>query len=1022
MSLWIFSMCFQQVRAQTVSKPALLGYWQDWNDAGSPYIPLNQVDARYNNIEVAFAVPINGTLYQIGFTPISGTQADFISQIQTLQSQGRKVIVSIGGESDPVSIQTAAQRDIFISSLDGVLNTYGFDGVDIDFEGGSLSVSGGTIAAPVDAPIVNLIAGLKQVMQDYRASHNNKKLLLTMAPETADVQGGMSAYGGIWGSQLPVINALRDSLDILQVQLYNTGSMFGIDGKIYTESTADFIVAETEAVIKGFNTAGGAFAGLPASKVAIGLPACASAAGGGFTDTATVRMAINYLLGKGPKPGSYTLLQAGGYPSLGGMMDWSINWDKVCSNNTYAANFQKIFGNTVVVTQPPVVSSAATVSGTVGTAFNYSIAATNNPTSYSATALPGGLTINTSTGVISGTPTTAATSTVTVSAINSGGTGTKAVTITIAPAVPGVPVISSAPTVNGTVGTAFTYTITATGTPTSYAIGGTLPAGLTFSGNTISGMPAITGTFTDTVKATNASGTGKQVITITIISINIPVITGAPTASGTVGTAFNYNITGTNNPTSFAVTGTLPAGITVSGATISGIPTAAGTFVTTIKATNAGGTGTATLTISIGTAGTCTIPAWNAATQYVGSSVVSRGGNQYTAKWWTQGEDPLLKSGQYDVWQLNGPCGGGAVNVNPTIAINSPVNNASFTAPANIVIAATATDADGTVAKVDFYNGSTLLGTVTAAPYNFTWSNVAAGSYTITAKATDNAGGTTASAAITITVNSVANINPSIAITAPATNATYAAPATVVITATAADADGTVAKVDFYNGSTLLGTVTSAPYNFTWANVVAGTYTLTAKATDNVGGSAISASIAITVTTATGPDACATIPQYVSAGGNYAPGSIVKNAGNQYQCKPWPYSGWCSIAPSAYAPGTGTNWTDAWTLVGSCTATQSRFEFTDSGENKTGTSANDVTLYPNPGASGKAAAITLLFDVAPGDIELNVIDANGKIVATQHYSNVERSQQVSLPALSGGFYFIHIQGEHTVWNKKYLIQ
>jgi chitinase len=1014
-------MCFQQVRAQTVSKPALLGYWQDWDDAGSPYIPLSQVDARYNNVVVAFAVPVNGTVYQIGFTPISGTQADFISQIQALQSQGRKVIVSIGGETDPVSIQTAAQRDIFISSLDGVLNTYGFDGVDIDFEGSSLSVSGGTIAAPVDAPIVNLIAGLKQVMQDYRAAHN-KKLLLTMAPETADVQGGMSAYGGIWGSQLPVINALRDSLDILQVQLYNTGSMFGVDGKIYTEGTADFIVAETEAVIKGFNTAGGAFAGLPASKVAIGLPACASAAGGGFTDTATVRIAINYLLGKGPKPGSYTLEQAGGYPSLGGMMDWSINWDKVCSNNTYAANFQRIFGNTVVVTQPPVVSSAATANGTVGTAFNYSITATNSPTSYSATTLPGGLTINTSTGIITGIPAAAVTSTVTVSAINAGGTGTKAVTITIAPAIPGAPVISSAPTVNGTIGTAFTYNITATGIPTSYSVGGTLPAGLTFSGSTISGTPTVAGTYTDTVKATNASGTAKQIITITIISINSPVITSAPTASGTVGAIFSYNIAATDNPVRFAVTGTLPAGLTVSGATISGTPTAAGTFVTTIKATNAGGTGTATLTISIGTAGTCTVPAWNAATQYVGSSVVSRGGNQYTAKWWTQNEDPLLKSGQYDVWQLNGPCGGGTVNINPTVAINSPENSTSFTAPANIVITATAADADGTVARVDFYNGSTLLGTATASPYSFAWNNVTAGSYTITAKATDNAGGTSTSAAISITINSVANINPTIAITAPAINATYTTPATVVIAAAAADANGTIAKVDFYNGTTLLGTSTTAPYNFTWSNVAAGTYTLTAKATDNAGGSATSAPVAITVTATTGPDACATIAQYASTGGNYGPGSIVKNQGNQYQCKPWPYSGWCSIAPSAYAPGTGTNWTDAWTLVGSCTATQSRSELEDPAETKSGTTANDVTLYPNPGASGRAATITLLFDAAPGDIQLNVIDANGKTVATQHYSNVEKSQQVALPALSSGFYFIHIQGEHAVWNKKYLIQ
>lgn len=87
-----------------------------------------------------------------------------------------------------------------------------------------------------------------------------------MAPETAFVQGGMSSYGSIWGAYLPVIHALRDSLSLLHVQLYNSGSMYGIDGAIYTQGTADFMVAMTEAVIQGFNTAGGAFAGLPPEK------------------------------------------------------------------------------------------------------------------------------------------------------------------------------------------------------------------------------------------------------------------------------------------------------------------------------------------------------------------------------------------------------------------------------------------------------------------------------------------------------------------------------------------------------------------------------------------------------------------------------------------------------------------------------------------------------------------------------------------------------------------------------------
>ena len=178
---------------------------------------------------------------------------------------------------------------------------------------------------------------------------NNKRLLLTIAPETAFVQGGMSAYGGIWGAYLPIIHALRDSIEILHVQLYNSGSMYGIDGNIYTQGSSDFIVAMTEAVIQGFNTSGGMFAGIPENKVVIGLPACSSAAGGGFTDTTSVINAVNYLRGVGNIPGTYTLQQAGGYPSLRGMMTWSINWDAVSTCATtyeYANTFESIFSTT----------------------------------------------------------------------------------------------------------------------------------------------------------------------------------------------------------------------------------------------------------------------------------------------------------------------------------------------------------------------------------------------------------------------------------------------------------------------------------------------------------------------------------------------------------------------------------------------------------------------------------------------------------------------------------------------------
>lgn len=338
---------------------SLVGYLHNWNDANAPYIQPDQVDSRYNIIEVAFATPTSPSDMNMVFVPDVITQSTFITKVQTLQSQGKKVLISIGGASTTVDLTTTVNKNAFISTMTTIINTYGFDGIDIDIESGnSILITGGTIAAPTNAAQINLIDAIKQIMATFHSAHA-KKLMLTMAPETAYVQGGQSGFGSIWGGYLPIINALRDSLDILQVQLYNSGTMYGIDGVIYTQGTADFIIAMTEAVIHGFNTSGGYFAGLPANKVAVGLPACNLAAGGGYTDTAVVRSAMKYLLGTGNKPGSYTLSNSGGYPTLKGMMTWSINWDAVASCNgayAYATNYQNIFGTTTSI-EPPADKS-----------------------------------------------------------------------------------------------------------------------------------------------------------------------------------------------------------------------------------------------------------------------------------------------------------------------------------------------------------------------------------------------------------------------------------------------------------------------------------------------------------------------------------------------------------------------------------------------------------------------------------------------------------------------------------------
>jgi hypothetical protein len=189
----------------------------------------------------------------------------------------------------------------------------------------------------------------------------------------------------------------------------------------------------------------------------------------------------------------------------------------------------------------------------------------------------------------------------------------------------------------------------------------------------------------------------------------------------------------------------------------------------------------------------------------------------------------------------------GSTNQPPAVALTVPANGATYTAPAHIGIAANASDADGTIARVDFYQGSTLIASDTTSPYIVAWHNVPAGTYSLTAVATDNGGASTTSAPRTVTVNGASNQPPSVSLTAPANGATYTAPASITISVTATDTDGTIARVDFYQGSTQIGSDTSQPYGMNWTNVPPGTYSLTAVATDDDGGSTTSAARTITV-------------------------------------------------------------------------------------------------------------------------------------------------------------------------------
>lgn len=187
-----------------------------------------------------------------------------------------------------------------------------------------------------------------------------------------------------------------------------------------------------------------------------------------------------------------------------------------------------------------------------------------------------------------------------------------------------------------------------------------------------------------------------------------------------------------------------------------------------------------------------------------------------------------------------------AANQKPIVTIVSPTSGNVFTAPATIAINANASDSDGSIYKVEFYNGTTKIGEDLTSPYSFNWGNVGAGTYSITARATDDSGAQTTSTLVTVQVNP-ANQLPVVVLTSPANGSLFNAPAVIQLAATATDYDGTVSKVEFYNGSTKLGEDFSSPFNFMWQNVPTGNYTITAKASDNLGGVVISSGVTLTV-------------------------------------------------------------------------------------------------------------------------------------------------------------------------------
>lgn len=344
----------------------IVGYAHSWENSNAPFLYFNQMGSNKYNVVVYSFIE---TVASDGFTPVLTTNDNryltggvfdpqlLKDDIAYLRNKGIPVLVSIGGQNGHVLLETTAQKNTFVAGIKSIIDQYQFDGLDLDFEGGSMSFGAAALTdfsySGISAypKLKNLVDAVKELKTFYGSGFH-----ITAAPETFYVQVGLSSYTNTTGAFLPVINNIRDELDLLMVQLYNTGSVNALDGMAYSQATPDFLVSMSDMLIKGFDVAstGYHFNGLPASKIVVGIPSCSSAApAGGYIAPSEAIKALDYLrFGTTYSGRNYTLQSGGPYPNLRGVMTWSINWDAAanCASeyefaNAYSAYFGSDLGN-----------------------------------------------------------------------------------------------------------------------------------------------------------------------------------------------------------------------------------------------------------------------------------------------------------------------------------------------------------------------------------------------------------------------------------------------------------------------------------------------------------------------------------------------------------------------------------------------------------------------------------------------------------------------------------------------------
>ncbi|VEA63650.1 Chitinase D precursor [Serratia plymuthica] len=299
-------------------KKILMGFWHNWLAGASDgykqgkftNMDLTDIPPEYNVVAVAFmkgeGIPT--------FKPYNLSDAEFRRQVGVLNSQGRAVLISLGGADAHIELKTG-DEDKLANEIIRLVETYGFDGLDIDLEQSAIGAANNKTVLP---------AALKKVKTHYAAE--GKNFIVSMAPEFPYLRTN--------GTYLDYITALEGYYDFIAPQYYNQGGdgiwvdeANGGKGAWITQDNdamkEDFLYYLTESLVTG--TRG--YTKIPATKFVIGLPSNNDAA------------ATGYVVNKQAVYNAFARLDTKGL-SIKGLMTWSVNWDNGKSSAGVAYNWE----------------------------------------------------------------------------------------------------------------------------------------------------------------------------------------------------------------------------------------------------------------------------------------------------------------------------------------------------------------------------------------------------------------------------------------------------------------------------------------------------------------------------------------------------------------------------------------------------------------------------------------------------------------------------------------------------------